>query len=267
MASSFRAYIDESGDDGFLFKAGGGGCSDWMILSAAVIRTKNDTELVRALAEVRTTLNKAHNFPLHFRDLDHDKRRAYVARLAATPTKMISIAAYKKSPVATNPFLGQKHLFYRYLTRLLVERISWLCRDERHPGEGDGRTELIFSDKSSMSYQDVRDYIDHLKKKCATPGHGINIDWGAIDSANVSSVAHSKLAGLQAADAVATGLYYAVTPNKYGQTEPGYAEALLPRYYRYNNSKLFGYGVKWWPWSFGKIEAANPHLKKLAAWK
>lgn len=250
-----------------MFKAGGGGCSDWMILSAAVIRTKNDGEIIRALADVRNTLNKAHNFPLHFRDLDHDKRRAYIARLANSPTKMISIAAYKKSPVAINPFVGQKHLFYRYLTRLLVERISWLCRDERRAGEGDGRAELIFSDKSSMSYQDIRDYIDHLKKKSANPGNGVNIDWGAIDSANVSSVAHSKLAGLQAADAVATGLFYAVTPNRYGLTEPCYADALLPRYYRYKNGKLLGYGLKWWPPGFSKIEATNPHLKKLAAWK
>jgi Protein of unknown function (DUF3800) len=267
MASSFRAYIDESGDDGFFFKPDGTGSSDWMVLSAAVIRTKNDIELVRALSDVRTTLGKAHNFPLHFRDLTHDKRKAYIARLAATPTKMVSVVAFKKNPVSINPFLGQKHLFYRYLTRLLVERVSWICRDERIAGEGDGKTELIFSDRSSMSYQDVRDYIDHLKTKCAQPGHGINIDWGSIDSCNVTSVSHSKLAGLQIADAVASGMFYAVNLNKYRQIESSYVEDLLPRYYRYRTGKLSGYGIKWWPWDFAKIQTANPYLKKLAAWK
>jgi hypothetical protein len=36
MAASFVVYIDESGDEGFVFKPDGSGSSRWFVLGAAV---------------------------------------------------------------------------------------------------------------------------------------------------------------------------------------------------------------------------------------
>lgn len=44
MKSSFIAYVDESGDQGFVFHSDGGGSSRWFILSAAVIRQTKDQQ-------------------------------------------------------------------------------------------------------------------------------------------------------------------------------------------------------------------------------
>lgn len=54
MTSSFTAYIDESGDEGFVFLPGEKGSSRWQVLSAVVFRKSKDLEAVRVMREVRT---------------------------------------------------------------------------------------------------------------------------------------------------------------------------------------------------------------------
>jgi hypothetical protein len=71
MAESFIVYIDESGDEGFKFVPGGGGSSDWFVLSAVVIRSHNDHMIRESLAGVRRQLKRRDKFPLHFRNLRH----------------------------------------------------------------------------------------------------------------------------------------------------------------------------------------------------
>lgn len=56
MASSFIAYVDESGDEGFTFNADGTGSSRWLVLSAAVFRRSNDLAAVNALKAARSRL-------------------------------------------------------------------------------------------------------------------------------------------------------------------------------------------------------------------
>jgi hypothetical protein len=265
MPSSFRAYIDESGDDGFNFKPDGTGSSAWFILSAVVVRTEKDGELIGCLSGVKSLLGRQPSYALHFTELKkHDQRKAYLACLAKAPIKTISIVAYKKMPVASNPFSAEKDMFYRYMTRLLVERISWLCRDHRKPGVGDGLVELTFSNKGSMSYEAIRNYLTVLKLQ--PPEKKVTIEWSVIDAEKVTAVAHEKMAGLQAADAVASSVYAAVNLNRFNQTETAYASLLRPIFYRYKG-RLWGYGIKWWPCNLEKMQSANPHLKELADWK
>ena len=69
MKASFIAYVDESGDEGFVFNADGSGSSRWFVLSAAVIRQSNDLQMVSCLKAVREVLKKPLKTPLHFVDL------------------------------------------------------------------------------------------------------------------------------------------------------------------------------------------------------
>ena len=51
----------------------------------------------------------------------------------------------------------EKNQLYFYLTRFLLERMSWLCRDLRSVvREGDGRVKIIFSRRGGMSYTDFQ---------------------------------------------------------------------------------------------------------------
>ena len=258
---SFRVYVDESGDEGFVFNADGSGSSRWLVLSAVVVRTKNDLALVKLVGETRKLLGRQPGQHLHFSDLKHEQRVPYIRQIAASSIRSVSIAIHKPSIHDPEKFQAEKFLLYRYATRLLLERISWLCRDSRVTGEGDGTAEIIFSNRSIMSYENLRQYLKLLQAK--SDPMDVRIDWSVVVPDTVRAVNHDQLAGLQVADAVASGFYYAVNLNRYGEAEDKYARLLLPTVYRHKEVRL-GYGLKFWPEDLEKLKSANPHLAWFA---
>jgi hypothetical protein len=141
-----------------------------------------------------------------------------------------------------------------------LERISWLCRDHRNKNEGNGQVEIIFSNRSIMSYEELRAYLRLLKEQ---RDQDVRIDWNVVDPKYVSAVNHEQLAGLQVADAVASSLFYAVHPSRYGEIEEKYAALLSPTFYRHKNNAL-GYGIKFWPADLETLKKTNPHLSAFA---
>lgn len=262
MKPSFKVYIDESGDEGFVFKEDGSGSSRWFVLSAAVIRNANDLKMVECLKEVRTVLGKPPKTPLHFVDLKHEQRVPYIRRIGELPFRTVNILIHK--PLITEPekFQNVKYLLYRYATRLLLERVSWLCREHRKMGEGDGFAEIIFSNRSNMSYDEIRSYLQLLLKQAKDDPQQIQIDRTVIDPLRISSVEHSKLAGLQVADAVASSLHFAVKINRYGETETSYIPLLKQTVYRHQKLVL-GYGIKIWPEDLSTTKAKAPETANL----
>ena len=95
MKASFIAYVDESGDEGFVFNADGSGSSRWFVLSAAVIRQTNDLQMVSCLKAVREVLKRPPKTPLHFVDLKHEQRVPYIRRVGALPIRTVSVLVYK----------------------------------------------------------------------------------------------------------------------------------------------------------------------------
>lgn len=262
MKSSFVAYVDESGDEGFVFNADGTGSSRWFVVSAAVIRQTNDLQMVSCLKEVRAVLNKEPKTPLHFVDLKHEQRVPYIRRVGELPIRTVNVLVYK--PLISEPekFQNMKYLLYRYATRLLLERVSWLCRDHRKPEEGDGFCEVIFSNRSNMSYDDIRDYLRLLLKQSEANPSQVQIDHTVIDPDRIRAVEHSKLAGLQVADAVASGFHFALKVNRYGETETGYLPHLKKTIYRHKAVPL-GYGLKFWPEDFATVKTKAPEALNL----
>jgi hypothetical protein len=91
-----------------------------------------------------------------------------------------------------------------------------------------------------MSYADLRDYLRRLRNS-----PDVRIHWDSVEPDAVSAVAHEQLAGLQIADAVATGAFYSVHRSVYGETEDGYLRLLGRNIYR-NRGTAEGYGLKFW---------------------
>jgi len=242
MAADFVAYIDEAGDEGFKFLEGERGSSRWFVLSATVVRKSNDLQLVKAAKDVRQLLGKPDKFVLHFRELKHEQRVPYVRLLGTLPVRTVSILVHKPSINNPENFQQEAHKLYRYSTRLLLERVSWLCRD--HAIGGACNTDLIFSNRSAMSYDDLRSYLELLSQQTKA-GADINIHWPAIACDSVRAVNHDKLAGLQLADAVASSVFFAVNKTQYGEVESRYLEILKPTIYR-KDRRADGYGLKIW---------------------
>lgn len=258
-AASFVVYIDESGDEGFRFLPREAGSSRWFVLSAVLFRKENDLEAVALLKKVRAAIGKDERKTLHFRELKHEHRVPYARAIGEAPLRIVSVQVYKPGLKDIEHFQRDAHKLYRYATRLLIERVSWLCKEHAKPGVGDGTADLVFSNRTAMSYEDLRDYLTFLKE--GPPAATCRIDWDSIVASQVRAVNHDQLAGLQIADAAASGIFWALNLNQYGETEPRYFDLMQSRLYR-SNKKCLGYGLKFWP-DFGDTKKTLDHLAAI----
>lgn len=240
MPYSFIAYIDESGDDGLQnFRAPGanGGASTWLVISACVLRFSRDLEAVSWRNEILTRMPERKSRSLHFAKLTHGQKVVATQCLASKGIRAISVISDKTTvPMET---YHDKNQLYFYLTRYLIERVSWLCRDLRPKvPEGDGRVQIIFSRRGGMSYSDFRAYLERLRQD-----PDVRIYWPVVDVDRIDAQDHSRRAGLQLADVIASAFASGVEPNRYGNCEPRYAELLKPVVF-HKNGNYFSYGVK-----------------------
>lgn len=213
------------------------------------------------MEKARQLLGRKPRQALHFCKLGYPQRIVYAREIAQAQLRMVSVLIHKPSIREPERFQSQKHLLYRYACRYLLERVSWLCRDHRKADAGNGRAEIIFSNRSQMSYDELRSYLRKLRDD--TSEMSVNVDWSVVDPDFIRAVEHSQLAGLQVADAVASGLYAAINHNQYGDTEDKYAHLLLPACYRHKGVML-GYGLKFWPGDFETLKKKNPQLGMFA---
>jgi hypothetical protein len=239
--ATFAAYIDESGDEGFRFERES---SEWFVLSAVVTHKTTDLKTVKLVDSVRTRLGKPPEKPLHFRDLKHEQRLPFVGAIAAADLRVLSVLLHKPSLTEPEKF-QERYRLYFYCTRYLLERISWYCRDSRPSGDaGDGGAEVVFSNRSGMAYEEMREHFRLLRDTAAVTD--CRIDWNVINPDRISAYSSGKRMGLQIADAVASSFFSAVQPSRYGYCEDRYARMLKPVTYHYRGRYL-GYGLKFWP--------------------
>ncbi len=113
-----------------------------------------------------------------------------------------------------------------------------------------------------MSYEEIRDYLRRLFKEVEGGSQEVQIDWKTIDPNRIRSVEHSKLAGLQVADAVASGIHAAVKVNMYGETEASYLSHLKKTIYKHKEVAL-GYGLKLWPEDLATTKRKAPEVVNI----
>jgi hypothetical protein len=242
MAHSYLAFIDESGDDGlakYREPGGGGGASSFLVISACVFRQSYHLEAVKWRDEISSKFPEKKNRALHFLNLNHNQKVVAAQVIGSKPVRALSVIAAKR-PIPPGMY-PEKNQLYFYMTRYLIERLSWLCRDLRPSvPEGDGRVAITFSRRGGMSYDDFRAYLRKLK---ADATGEVRIHWPVIDIDAVDAQDHSRNASLQLVDAVASSFAAGLEPDRYGNCEARYAELLKPvTYHRGDN--YFSYGVK-----------------------
>lgn len=240
MPPTFTAFIDEAGDEGFALA---NGSSRWFTLSAVVVRTANEIPVVRLIDTVRGTLGRKDRNPLHFKKLRHHSRLVLVSQIGSANLRWMTVFC-DKSAIADPANFQKNHRLYFYSGRYLLERVSWYCRDAKKPEDaGDGTVRVVFSNRSSMSYDEFRDYMYRLKN--GTDYFNCKIDWKTLNVDAICARKDDQMLGLQIADAVASSGFHACEPHV-GFSEPRYVEQLLPRVYTYGVKRL-RYGLKFWP--------------------
>lgn len=246
MSYSFVAYIDESGDDGigkFRELGAHGGASQWLVISACLFRHSFDLDAVGWRDEIAALMPERRRRDIHFSSMNHSQKLAAAQSLAGKQIRGISVLSNKTT--IPDGVYTEKNQLYFYLTRYLIERVSWLCRDLRpRVPQGDGRVRMTFSRRGGMSYINFRDYLHRLH---AADDPEINIHWPVIDiDDGIDAKDHSTNAGLQLADAIASAFASGIELDKYGNCECRYAE-IMKRIIYERHGNYFSYGVKMVP--------------------
>lgn len=265
MSHTYLAYIDESGDDGlgvpFRQVGNSGGPSKWLVISACLFRKTHSLEAVKWRDEICAKMPERQARHLHFANLNHGQKLATVQTIASKPLRALSVVAAKE--LIPGGVYTEKNQLYFYMTRYLIERISWLCRDHRPIApEGDGRVSITFSRRGGMQYDEFQGYLERLK---ADVNGDVRIHWPVINIDAVTAADHSRIASLQLADAIASAFAAGFEPDRYGNCEPRYAETLKP--VTYNRKKNYlSYGVKIVP-PYADCGLDAQQLKMVEIWK
>ncbi|MCP1337454.1 DUF3800 domain-containing protein [Futiania mangrovi] len=253
---SFIAFIDESGDDGLRnFRRPGvaGGASTFLTICACLIRATNDVETVQWRDEIKEGSGKrSKGRDIHFADFNHAQKRFACQKIQSLPLRYIAAISHKPSiPEGT---YNTKNALYFYMTRYVIERISWFCRDMRPTvREGDGRVKIVFSRRGGMSYEDFKKYLEILKQ---SPQNSIH--WPVIDIESIKAEDHSRVAGLQLADCGASAFSCALEPDTFGNVESQYL-AILKRNIYSKNGNFLSYGFKLFP-NFQGIDLSEDQI-------
>jgi hypothetical protein len=241
---SFVAYVDESGDEGFSFSlVPGRGSSRWFVLSAALVRVQEDGDTVTLMRDLRSAFGLPTCRQVHFRKLTHSRKMEWGKRIGSSHVRTVSIAIQKQELSAPEKFRDGNRL-YHFAVRLLLERVSWCCRDAKYD-QGDGTVRVIFSNRGSLSYEDIRRYASLLQGQAAQ-GADIRVHWPAVSINAMCARPHDQLAGLQVADAVAAATFAGLTEDEFGYREERYMQEMWPRVYRHRG-QFAGYGLKVFP--------------------
>jgi hypothetical protein len=268
VTASFRAYIDESGDEGFKFRNSDDeqASSDWFVLAAFITRKKTDIETVKVIDQVRSELNFHPRKHVHWKKFKHSQKVRYAQIIAGLQTRIIGICVHKPSLLEPEKF-RQRYRLYFYAVRYLVERISWLARDRHNPGKwgGNGTTELLFSNRQGMSYDEMREYLRLLERQKDT-GKDIRIEFDRIPIEKLKTQTPGRSMGLQLADAAAGIFFNALERDNFGNTEPRYLNIISPVLYR-NKTIVKGNGFKIVPRETLQTLQVKESLKWLSEFK
>lgn len=138
-------------------------------------------------------------------------------------------------------------------------------RDRRRVDDGDGSAKILFSNRSSMSYEELREYLRHLER--LSSAQDIRIDWTVVRPDQVTPQPAHQMMGLQIADAVASSFFVALERSGYGFTEDRYVRMMKNIVYRHKGDYL-GYGIKVFPSDAEKLVGDDqlhewyPHFTK-----
>lgn len=137
-----------------------------------------------------------------------------------------------------------RSVLYHTATVALIEALSRHCANDYVPGEaGDGSLDLVFSSRSTLNYDHLRQLISEVLAAPTAFDYQGPVGTDIIRPSQVQAVMHSKSMGLQIADAVTSSYFCAVEATADEFTEDAYVRLLLPCAYRHQE-ELFGQGAK-----------------------
>jgi hypothetical protein len=239
-----HAFIDESGQRAMTARS-----SDHFVMAAVVIRDEDLQTARQGLAQLRAETGRHPGDPLQWKNLRGHSLRLRVAQaLGGGQILTVSAVVVCKRHFPKGTIRMDEDSAYLYTLRYLLERLSWLARDN-------GRMfSYTLSHIIRFPTWKLRSYESILR----TTG-GCEIAWAWMDPHGGRINQHSRIELLQLADLTASAIAAAFEPDPFGNTERRYLRELAPRLYRRPPGKLTSYGLKIHPGN-AQAKAAYPWL-------
>jgi hypothetical protein len=233
----YIAYVDEAGDP-HLTKVrpiDDNGGTEWLILSAVVMRSKWEQELPIWLNAIRDELGLDKSGAIHFRNLSPTRRLAVAERLATLPVRAFAICSNKKNmrgyrnPKAEK--IPSQEWFYNWCVRLMLERVTGFCDDRRAKDyDGDNsKIKIEFSRRGGHRYSQTNAYTLYLRHQEKAGSLYLNKRHVKTDMLSTDLMEHHphwSRPGLQLADIVASAFYAAANTIGPGKWDLAPAKAL-----------------------------------------
>lgn len=236
MASEFIAFIDEAGCSGDKFN---GGSSEFLAMGAVIVRRCNLDDALAVFGEARDERGKDGASFRKFSKASAKDNFVLTRLLGRKPIRTAFVGFHK-------PSLGGTHIRdnhgseYNYLTKFMLERISWAVRDADSAG-GDHQADVVFSHQDMYPLKDCQHYIDKLKRGAGR--YNTRANWGHLGQ--FLSEPHTDEGPMHLADLAASSFHMAIEPKQHGMTDERFLQNLLMRLYRGRGNKPFG--LKMWP--------------------
>lgn len=239
-----QAFIDGSGQ-----RARTAGSSDHFVLTAVVVPEARLADAAMLFAELRVDLKRNPGDTLHWKNIKHHQQRLRASQvLGAVDWLTVSSVVVCKRHLADATLNDDQA--YLYTLRYLLERLSWLARDN-------GR-ELFYTLAHIVRFQikKLRGYEAGLR---TLPGCQVAWDWLDQRGGQMDQPSRNEL--LQLADIAASATGAAFNVDAFGNTEPRYLREMASRLYQ-RSGNLLSYGLKMHPWDEA-TKAAYPWVTAL----
>jgi hypothetical protein len=271
MDYGYVAYIDEAGDPGLkkVRPIDPNGASEWLMLSAIVMRAKWENDVVGWVDNIRTGLGVRQRRDLHYRTLSPTRKLAAATAIAGLPLRGFVVCSNKKNMRGHEnrnaAKIPSQEWFYNWCVRLLLERITGFCASRTIADHGEKLPlKIEFSRRGGHRYSQTRAYslyLDHQRKAGSTYLEKRLVQTDMLSTDLMEDHPHDTRAGLQLADVVASAFYQAADclgPSSW-DAEP--AKALARIMATENDSKAdFGVCLQPTPPWRAKLTAEQQHI-------
>ena len=240
-----HAFVDEAGQRARTPKS-----SDHFVMSAVVVPSENLIDATATLASLRSDLRRQPGDTLHWRNIRGHSQRLRLAQIIGSKPWLTVTSVVVCKPYLTGPALDDDTA-YLYTLRYLLERLSWLARDQGRVLTGTLAHIVRFKLAKLRAYE-------HILRRAP----GCQIAWQSLDPAGFAIDQPHRVELLQLADAAASATFAAFEADTFNNTEIRYLVELSPRLYRRPPGPLTSYGLKMHPWT-DSARAAYPWVAAL----
>ncbi|PWR24498.1 DUF3800 domain-containing protein [Zavarzinia aquatilis] len=215
----YLACIDEAGDPGLkkVRPIDPDGASEWLMLSAVVMRAKWENDVVAWVDNIRTGLGIRQRRDLHYRTLSPTRKIAAANAISRLPLRGFVICSNKKNMRGHENRRAAKipsqEWFYNFCLRLLLERVTEFCALRTIADHGRKLPiKIEFSRRGGHRYSQTRAYslyLDHQRKAGSTFLEKRLVRTDMLNTDLMEDHPHDSRAGLQLADIIASAFYQA----------------------------------------------------------